>query len=119
MTTLILGASENAQRYSYKAAHRLVAAGFDVLMVGKQQGSLLGRPIHKELPYLHPKIDTVTLYLNPQQQEQFHETILKLQPRRVIFNPGTEHFLFMKRLQEAGIEAISACTLVMLAVGDY
>jgi hypothetical protein len=37
----------------------------------------------------------------------------------VIFNPGTENPAFEDFLTEKGIEPIEACTLVMLATGQY
>ena len=64
-------------------------------------------------------IDTVTLYLNPKRQEEYYDYILKLNPRRVIFNPGTENFEFSKMLKEKGIKAEIACTLVLLSTNQY
>jgi hypothetical protein len=37
-----------------------------------------------------------------------------LKPRRVIFNPGSENEALAKKLREAGIEVVEACTLVLL-----
>jgi uncharacterized protein len=37
----------------------------------------------------------------------------------VVFNPGTENPDFEQKLEEAGIEALEACTLVMLRTGQY
>lgn len=119
MTTLIIGASTHPHRYSYQAAERLRNAGHNILMLGKQADELFGLPIYKELPVAHPAVDTVTLYLNPQNQEAYHALILSLQPRRVIFNPGTEHPQFMKKLADEGVEVLPACTLVMLSIGAY
>ncbi|MEY3677892.1 MAG: hypothetical protein RI924_33, partial [Bacteroidota bacterium] len=45
--------------------------------------------------------------------------ILKVNPRRVIFNPGTENDELVEKLNEKGIESVEACTLVMLATGQY
>ena len=64
-------------------------------------------------------IDTVTLYLNPKNQEPYYQQILDLKPRRVIFNPGTENPEFYKLLEAEGVEVEVACTLVLLATGQY
>jgi len=64
-------------------------------------------------------IDTVTLYLNPKNQKEYYQQIVDLNPRRVIFNPGTENPEFYEILENAGIEVEVACTLVLLATGQY
>lgn len=119
MTTLIIGASEEPTRYSHMAANRLLDHGHAILMLGKRAGQVRGHTIHTSMPADAPAIDTVTLYVNPTHLEAYRNLILGLNPRRVVFNPGTEHPEFMKVLRDRGIEAIPACTLVMLSVGNY
>ncbi|MGB5274760.1 MAG: CoA-binding protein, partial [Flavobacteriaceae bacterium] len=48
-----------------------------------------------------------------------YQDILKLNPKRVIFNPGTENPELYRLLEEQGIMAIEACTLVLLATDQY
>lgn len=55
-----------------------------------------------------PDVDTVTLYVGPQNQNAWKEYMLSLKPKRVIFNPGTENPEFEKQLQEHSIEPVSA-----------
>jgi predicted CoA-binding protein len=117
-STLVLGASLNPSRYAHLAILRLRGAGLPVLAVGARTGFIQDVAVRTELP-LERTIDTVTLYLNPVVQEQWHERILALRPRRIIFNPGTEHPAFAQRASEQGIEVVEACTLVMLATGQY
>jgi hypothetical protein len=62
-------------------------------------------------------VHTITLYLNPQNQKEYYDYILSLQPRRIIFNPGTENDELEKQAQKAGIETVEGCTLVMLGRG--
>jgi predicted CoA-binding protein len=116
--TLVIGASENPDRYANKAANRLVQHGHAVELLGLRSGTVRGNPIRTGQPELND-IDTVTLYVSPKNQTGFYDYIKKLKPRRVIFNPGTENPAFEKDLQQQGIEPIEACTLVMLAVGQY
>jgi len=119
MTTLIIGASEEPTRYSNMAANRLLDHGHAILMLGKRTGQVRGHTIYTSMPANAPAIDTVTLYVNPTHLEAYRDLIVGLKPRRVVFNPGTEHPEFMKDLHDRGIEAIPACTLVMLSVGNY
>lgn len=116
--TLVLGASPLPDRYSYMAVERLLACGYPVLAVGRREGQVKGIPILKEVPF-GIRVDTVTLYLNPVAQEPWMDVLLELAPRRIIFNPGTEHPLFEDRARKAGIETVRGCTLVMLAARTY
>lgn len=116
--TLVLGASENPSRYSYLAIQKLLSKGHQVIAVGKKAGRVDSVPIITEIPLGTP-IDTVTLYLNPTHQQQYIDTLLKLKPRRIIFNPGTENPEFMKKAMDEGIYVEPACTLVMLSSGTF
>jgi len=116
--TLIIGASVNPDRYSYKAAERLLANGHAIYMLGARAGTLFDLPIEvAPLPYTD--VDTVTLYLGPANQPDYYDYILSLHPRRVIFNPGTENPPFAARLRAAGIVGEEACTLVLLSTNAY
>lgn len=116
--TLVLGASQNPARYSYLAMNRLKAHKHPVVAVGRREAEVAGIPISKS-PVKEDGIDTVTLYLNPTHQKEYYDYILDLHPKRIIFNPGTENPELEKLAEERGIEPIEACTLVMLATGQY
>ncbi len=116
--TLVLGASDNPSRYSYLAMNRLKAHHHPVVAVGKKEVVVNAIQVHKH-PVTETGIDTVTLYLNPKNQVEYYEYILSLQPRRIIFNPGTENDELIAKAKQAGIQPVMACTLVMLATGQY
>ena len=116
--TAIIGASEKPGRYANLAAYRLLRHGHEIELIGLKEGEIEGRPIRTGQPALED-IDTVTMYVGPQNQPPLYDYIKSLKPRRVIFNPGTENPEFEKQLQKEGIEPIEACTLVMLSVGTY
>lgn len=117
-TTLVLGASLKPERYSNIAIGKLVDNGMNVKAFGLKSGIVKGVDIDTELkPYQN--IDTVTLYVNPQRQKDYYSYILNLNPKRVIFNPGTENPEFYDLLIENNIHAEVACTLVLLATNQY
>lgn len=116
-STLVVGASPNPSRYSYKAVERLVSFNHSVHAYGLRNGVISGVEINSEWPIT--QFHTVTLYLNPQRQLEYYNRIVELKPNRVIFNPGTENPELMKKLSDNGIEYEAACTLVMLSVGTY
>ena len=116
--TLVLGASDNPSRYSYLAINRLQAHQHPVVAVGRKETSVNGIDVHKaQIPA--EGVDTITLYLNPQNQVEYYDYILSLKPKRIIFNPGTENPELIQKAKQAGIEPVIACTLVMLSTGQY
>ena len=118
MKTLVIGASINPTRYSNIAVEKLKAANHSVIALGFRAGEIHDEIIHTEQqPW--EGIDTVTLYLGPARQTSYYDYILSLQPRRVLFNPGTENDEFEALLIEKGIHAERACTLVLLSTNQY
>lgn len=116
--TLILGASENPGRYSYLALKKLLANNHSIVAIGKKKGRVGDTMISNELSN-ESDIDTVTLYLNPANQKQYYDYILSLNPKRIIFNPGTENDELENMARAKGIAVLEACTLVMLSTGQY
>lgn len=116
--TLVIGASENPERYSNKAIRALLSHNHDVVALGIKNGSVEGVKFHTEKEPFE-NIDTVTLYVGPRNQPEYYSYIIGLKPRRVIFNPGTENPEFMSQLNDAGIYPEVACTLVLLATGQF
>jgi len=116
--TLIVGASENRDRYANRAALCLLAHGHPIEMIGLSEGTVHGVPIQTGTPEL-TDIDTVTMYVGARNQTGYYDYLKKLKPRRVIFNPGAENPELERELKKAGIEPVDACTLVMLSVGTY
>ncbi len=117
-TTLVLGASVNTERYSNKAIRKLRANNIEVFALGAKKGTVLDVKIGVE-KLLFKDVDTVTLYLNPTIQKEYYKYVIGLQPRRVIFNPGTENAEFLELLKEHNIETEVACTLVLLSIHQY
>ena len=118
MKTLIIGASKKPERYSYKAADKLLSHGHEIELLGLRPDTIFGQVIDTEKKQ-YPDIDTVTLYVGLQRQPEYYDYIVSLKPRRVIFNPGTENEEFYEILKKNNIESEVACTLVMLATGQY
>lgn len=116
--TLVIGASENVDRYSNKAIKALVSHGHEVVAIGLRKGEVAGVSFDAEKKAFE-NIDTVTLYVGPQNQPEYYQYIENLKPRRVIFNPGTENPEFISQLKASGIYPEIACTLVLLATGQY
>ena len=116
--TLVLGASLKSWRTSHDAVNRLVKHGHPVVAVGLREGKIGEVDIIKQPP-ADTDFDTVTIYLNANNQKKYYDYLLALKPRRIIFNPGAENPELAKLAEEKGIETLEACTLTTLAVGLY
>lgn len=115
--TLVVGASENQDRYSNRAVKLLKRYNHSVLAYGLKVGKIDDVEIDNRFP--ESQIHTVTMYVGPRNQAVLYEPILKLNPSRVIFNPGTENHEFEEMLKSKGIDVVENCTLVMLNSGIF
>ncbi len=125
--TVVLGASPNPARYSFKAVKSLVRHGHEVIPVGFRPGvipialkpvGVIEKFIQRGMPEI-TGVHTVSLYIGLERQQEYIEYIISLKPKRVIFNPGTINEEFMERLEGLGIETIEGCQLVMLSSDQY
>ncbi len=115
--TLVVGASTNPDRYANKAARALLEKGHEIMLYGLNTGEIAGQKIYIEFPFCD--CHTVTMYVGPRNQHDMYNYIIKLKPKRVIFNPGTENPEFYKLLEKNNIEYLEACTLVLLSLNSY
>lgn len=116
--TLVIGASEDPSRYSNLAIKSLRKHNHDVVAIGNRPGKVEDISFGKDkVPF--DGIDTVTMYINPTRQPDYYDYILSLSPKRIIFNPGTENPELEKLAKERGIDPMRACTLVLLATGQF
>lgn len=116
---VVIGASENDERYSNKAMKMLAEYGHNPIPVAPARQTILDRKVYDRASDVTEKVDTVTMYVGPARQQGLIEQIIGLVPKRVIFNPGTENPAAYDQLQAAGIEVIEACTLVMLRTRQF
>jgi uncharacterized protein len=118
--TVIIGATPNPSRYAYIASEMLTEYNHEIVPVGIKTGEVFGKPILdiRKNPEVKD-VDTVTLYIGSQHQEEWYKYILGLKPKRIIFNPGTENPEFEKQAENSGIEVVEGCTLVMLRSNQY
>lgn len=119
MNVAVLGASNKQKRYSYQAVKLLAEKGHAVFPVHPQVSEIDGIPVFKRLADIPSPLHTITVYMGPERSAALADEILSVRPQRVIFNPGAENPFLAMRLQEAGIETLNACTLVMLKTNQF
>ncbi len=118
--TVIVGASSNSGRYAQIAARMLKEYNHPIIPLGLRAGEVFGEPILdiKQKPDLK-EVDTITLYVSPKNLEGWYDYLISLNPRRIIFNPGTENPDLIEMAKAENIEPVIGCTLVMLRSNQY
>ncbi|MEO1972013.1 MAG: CoA-binding protein [Pirellulaceae bacterium] len=118
-TVAVIGASENSNRVSHLACQLLRDYGHKVYAVslhGRDISGTIGRLKVTDIP---EPLDTATIYVGPARQPQLMDELIEVNPRRVIFNPGSESEQSERQLKTAGIEVVLACTLVLLNTDQF
>lgn len=118
-TVAILGASPKPDRYAYKAMEMLHDYGHRPLPINPAFEEILGEKCYPTISDAPGPIDTVTMYLGPARSNALIDEIIGAQPRRIIMNPGAENSALAAKAEEAGIEVVEGCTLVMLRTGQF
>ena len=116
---VVLGASNKPERYSNKAIHMLREKGFEVIPIHPKLTEIEGIPVVAKLSDIKEPFHTLTLYVGPQRTEPMVDALVQSKPQRIIMNPGTESDLLKSKFEEAGIEVVAGCTLVMLQTGYF
>ena len=116
---VIIGASDNPERYSHQAQLLLRQHGHEVVPVHPKLAEIEGVPVVADVSAISGPVDTVTLYVGPQISLTLKDKLIALKPRRVIFNPGTENAALEEALTNSGIVCEEACTLVLLRTGQF
>ncbi|MBN2663433.1 MAG: CoA-binding protein [Bacteroidales bacterium] len=116
--TLVVGASLKEDRYSNRAVKLLRRYKHPVEAYGLRTGKIVDVEIFTEKKNM-VDIHTVTVYVNPDRQPELYDYILSLNPKRIIFNPGTENDEFAELAKKKGIVVEERCTLVMLNSGIF
>lgn len=115
----ILGASDNEERYSNMALHLLEKHQHRVFPIHPTLKEISGHQVFADLESLPGKVHTLTVYVRPELSTPLKDKIIRLNPDRVIFNPGTENPMLESELNRHGIATEDACTLVLLRTGQF
>ncbi len=115
---MVLGAHPNPDRYGNLVPRRLMSLNDPVVLVGTRKGTIENKEICQTIPE-GTAVHTVTMYLNARNQKEWEAKLETLKPKRIIFNPGAENPDWYGRLNAKGIEAVEACTLVLLSTHQF
>lgn len=116
---VVLGASHKPERYSNQAIRLLREHGHEVIPVHPKLDEAEGLKVAHSLDEIEGVVDTLTMYVGAERSNAMVESIIRLHPGRVIFNPGSENPDLEAHLSAAGIPFEHACTLVLLRTGQF
>lgn len=116
---VVLGASPKAERYSNQAVRLLTEHKHRVTAVNPSFDRIEEQVCVANLSDIQQPVDTLSLYRNASQLSEQIEDIIALNPKRVIFNPGTESWELQQALTQADIPWQESCTLVLLRSGHF
>ena len=115
----ILGASDDPNRFAYKAFQLLTRNGYMPLPVSTSTQEIDGVKTYPHLADIKEKYTTLTMYVRAEISTKIKDEILRARPDRVIFNPGTENPELETALKSQGTHVVNACTLVLLNAGQF
>ena len=116
---VIVGASDNPERYSHRALLLLREHGLEVVPVDPRLAEIDGIPVVADVGLISGPVDTVTMYVGAAISAGLQEKLIALKPGRIIFNPGAENASLADALRKVGIACEEACTLVLLSTGQF
>jgi predicted CoA-binding protein len=116
---VVLGASPKPARYSNRAVRLLKSKGYQVIPVHPKISVIEDLAVENDLATVSAPVHTLTLYVGPERSSLLSNSIIRLNPGRVIFNPGTESESLQAQLRSHHIECIHGCTLVMLNTSQF
>ncbi|MCB9496246.1 MAG: CoA-binding protein [Fibrobacteria bacterium] len=119
MKVAVLGASHKEDRYANRVLHKLAEKGHEAIGINPALPAIPGFTVVKTLEDLPEGVHTLTMYVGPERSTPLADSILAGGFSRVVFNPGAENPDLEKMLQDAGVEVLEACSLVMLSTGQW
>jgi len=117
---VILGLSDDIERYSYLAYKRLLNNGYtDLVGVTPRKIELPDIVVVNSLSGVERPVHTLTVYLSAEKLNLLIDQIIDLQPERIILNPGTENLTLKIKAQANNIDVVEGCTLVLLGTNQF
>ena len=115
-TILVLGASDNPARISCLATRFLKNKGFNLFAVSHRKGMIDDITLHDDSELSQAKeVDCITVFLKPERQCKYYDYILSLNPKKIIFNPGSENPELIALATSRSIKIVTGCTIAMFS----
>jgi hypothetical protein len=109
-TVAIVGASADRAKFSNKAIHAHLRAGYDVYPVNPKEEMIEGLKCYKSVLDIPVALDRVSLYLPPAVGVKILDDIAQKGCQELWINPGAESPELLQKAQTLGLNAIFACS---------
>ena len=109
-TIAIIGASADRSKFSNRAIHAHLNAGYDVYPVHPKEETIEGLKVYKSISDVPVALDRISLYLPPAIGVKVLDDIAKKGCKELWVNPGAESPELMERVSTLGLNAIFACS---------
>ena len=114
---VILGVSDNTDKYGYKIFKDLLEAGYKIKGINPKGGEVLGRAIYKNLEEIGEKPDLVITVVKPEITLAAVKKCAEMNIKKIWMQPGSESEEAITEAKNLGMEVISnACFMIIKKV---
>jgi predicted CoA-binding protein len=111
-TVAIVGASADKSKFSNKAIHAHLRAGYDVYPVNPKEETIEGLKCYQSVLDIPVALDRVSLYLPPAVGVKVLDDITKKGCRELWVNPGADSPELIQKAETLGLNPIVACSFI-------
>jgi len=112
-TVIVVGASRSRDKFGNKAVRAYQSQGHRVIPINPIADEIEGLKAYSSLSeVVIDTVDQITVYVPPEEGIKLLAEMVRLQPREVWFNPGSESPELLKKAQELGLPVIQACSIL-------
>lgn len=111
-TVVVLGASNDRNKYGNKAVRAYIKQGWTVYPVNPNETQIEGLKCYKSVFDVPRPVDRVTVYLPPKVGMAVLDDLAGLKATEVFFNPGSDAPEVVKKASALGLNPIVACSII-------
>jgi predicted CoA-binding protein len=116
MNVAVIGASRDREKFGNKAVRAYHAHGHRVFPVNLREKEIEGLPAYRSVLDIPEKLDVVLVYVPPATTLRLLPDLVKIAPKQLFLNPGSEDDAVIARAEALGLKPILACSII--AIGD-
>lgn len=110
----IIGASPDKSRMSNKAIRAYLKKGFKVFPINPKYTEIEGLKVYESLKQLKIKPEIISVYTNPLITETLIDDIVKINPKKVFFNPGSTDKQTLHKIDKTKLNYERLCSIMAL-----
>ena len=114
---VIMGVSNNTEKYGYKIFKDLLDAGYKIKGINPKGGEVLGHNIYKTIEEIDEKPDLVITVVKPEITLQAVKKCGQLNIKKIWMQPGSESEEAINEAKKLNMEVVSnACFMIIKKV---